>query len=187
MTFTPTPLAGAFTIDLEPRGDDRGFFARLFCSAAFAQAGFDAHYPQINTSWTARRGTLRGLHYQLPPAAESKVVRCLRGAIHDVIVDLRPDSPTFRASYAHVLTAENRTMMLVPRGFAHGFLTLTDDTEALYLVSSPYAPERERGLRWNDPALAIDWPFPPTDTSSKDAAWPDLDPDYHGLDIMRGL
>lgn len=187
MRFTPTPLAGAFTIDLERRGDERGFFARLFCSAAFAQAGVDAHYPQINTSWTPRRGTLRGLHYQLPPAAETKVVRCLRGALHDVIVDLRPDSPTFRASYAHVLTAENRTMMLVPRGFAHGFLTLTDDTEALYLVSSPYAPDRERGLRWNDPALAIAWPFPPTDTSTKDAAWPDLDAGYHGLDILRGL
>lgn len=187
MTFHPTPLPGAVTIELERRSDDRGFFARFFCRDSFARAGFETDYPQINTSFTASRGTLRGLHYQLPPAAETKLVRCLHGALHDVIVDLRPDSPTFLRSHAVTLSAANRTMLLVPRGFAHGFLTLTDDVEVLYLVSSAYAPERERGLRWNDPALAIRWPFPPTDTSAKDAAWPDLHPDFHGFDALRGL
>jgi dTDP-4-dehydrorhamnose 3,5-epimerase len=187
MTFHPTPLAGAMTIELEPRVDPRGFFARLFCRDEFTRAGIEPHYPQINTSFTARRGTLRGLHYQLPPAAETKVVRCLTGALLDVIVDLRPDSPSFLRSHTVTLSAENRTMLLVPRGFAHGFLTLTDAVEVLYLVSARYAPERERGLRWNDSALAIVWPSEPLDLSAKDAAWPDLDPDFHGLEALRGL
>lgn len=187
MKFNQTPLQGAFTIDLEKRGDDRGFFARMFCENEFSAAGLETRFVQINNSLTGRRGTLRGLHYQLPPAGEVKVVRCVRGALWDVIVDIRPGSPTFGKWYGAELTAENRRMMYVPRGFAHAFLTLEDDTEAVYLVSAFYAPDRERGLRWNDPAINVDWPEAPTEISQKDAAWPDLDPEFHGLEEMRVL
>lgn len=175
MKFLPTPLAGAHLVELERRGDDRGFFARLFCEREFAAAGLETRFVQANNSLTARRGTLRGMHYQLPPAAEVKLVRCLRGALYDVILDLRPRSPTFGQSFGAELTAENRTMMYVPRGFAHGFLTLADDTEALYLVSAFYAPEEERGVRFDDPRFSIRWPIAPTEVSAKDRAWPDYD------------
>jgi dTDP-4-dehydrorhamnose 3,5-epimerase len=182
MIFEPTPLSGAFTIGLERRGDHRGFFARLFCTEEFAAHGLETAFVQINTSLTQARGTVRGMHYQLPPAAEVKVVRCIRGSLYDVILDLRPDSPTYLRSFGAELTAENRVMMYVPRGFAHGFMTLDEDTEALYLVSHAYAPESERGLRWNDPALSLPWPRPPTELSPKDRAWPDFDPALHGVD-----
>lgn len=142
MILTPTPLTGAFLIDLEKRGDDRGFFARFFCGKEFQGAGLESRFVQINNSLTAKKGTLRGMHYQLPPDPEVKVVRCIRGALFDVIVDLRPDSPTFRQWFGAELTAGNRTMMYVPRGFAHGLVTLEDDTEALYLVSAFYSPRR---------------------------------------------
>jgi dTDP-4-dehydrorhamnose 3,5-epimerase len=187
MKFNETPLHGAYTIELEKRGDDRGFFARLFCEQEFATAGLAPHFVQVNNSLTRSKGTLRGMHYQLPPAAEVKVVRCIRGALFDVIVDLRPDSPTFRRSYGAELTSENRRMMYVPRGFAHGFVTLMDDTEALYLVSAFYSPENERGVRFDDPTVAIQWPIAPVEVSDKDRKWPDLDPDFHGLERMRGL
>lgn len=186
MKFNPTPLAGACTIELEKRGDDRGFFARFFCENEFAAAGLESRFVQINNSLTGKRGTLRGMHFQLPPAAEVKVVRCIRGSLFDVIVDLRPDSPTFKRWFGAELSAENRTMMYVPRGFAHGFVTLSDDTEALYLVSAFYSPENERGLRYNDPAIGIEWPIAPTETSEKDVKWPDLDAGFHGLESMRG-
>lgn len=186
MIFTPTPLAGAWLVDLEKRGDARGFFARVFCEREFAAAGLETRFVQVNNSLSARRGTLRGLHYQLPPAAEVKLVRCLRGALWDVIVDLRPDSPTFRRWFGAELSAENRRMMYVPRGFAHAILTLADDTEALYMVSAFYAPEQERGVRWNDPSIGIEWPLTPVEISPKDAAWPDLDPDSHGLNALIG-
>jgi dTDP-4-dehydrorhamnose 3,5-epimerase len=187
MQFNPTPIPGASLIDLEMRGDDRGFFARLYCEREFAQAGFGMQFVQINNSLSRRRGTLRGMHYQLPEAAEVKVVRCIHGALFDVIVDLRPDSPTFRRWYGAELSAENRRMMVVPRGCAHGFLTLAPDTEALYLVSASYAPARERGLRYDDPAFRIEWPFPPEEISAKDRQWPSLDADFHGLEALRGL
>lgn len=187
MKFNPTPLAGAHTIELERRGDDRGFFARFFCQREFADAGLETRFVQINTSLTGKAGTLRGLHYQLPPAAEVKVVRCLKGALFDVIVDLRPDSPTYRKWFGAELTAENRVMMYVPRGFAHAFVTLTPDTEALYLVSAFYSPDDERGVRWNDPAIGIDWPVAPVEISEKDRTWPDLEAGFHGLERMRGL
>jgi dTDP-4-dehydrorhamnose 3,5-epimerase len=186
MKFHPTPLAGACTIELDKRGDDRGFFARLFCEDEFAAAGLDTRFPQINNSLSTRAGTLRGMHYQLPPAAEVKVVRCVRGALYDVIVDLRPDSATFKRWFGAELSAENRRMMLVPRGFAHGFITLAPDTEAFYLVSQRYAPAEERGLRFDDPAIGIQWPAQPVEVSDKDRNWPDLDPGYHGLERMRG-
>jgi dTDP-4-dehydrorhamnose 3,5-epimerase len=187
MKFHMTPLDGACTVELEKRGDDRGFFARCFCEHEFAAHGLETCFVQINNSLNARKGTLRGLHYQLPPAAEVKVVRCVRGAMWDVIVDLRSHSPTYKKWFGADITAENRLMMYVPRGFAHAVLTLTDDAEALYLVSAFYAPEHERGLRWNDPAIGIEWPIEPAEISPKDANWPDFDPAFHGVELMRGL
>src|ERR1700722_11571526 len=159
MIFHQTPLAGASIVELERRGDERGFFARFFCEREFGTANCETRFVQINNSLSAKKGTLRGLHYQLAPSAEVKVIRCLRGALFDVIVDLRPNSPTFGKSFGAELTAENRLMLYVPRGFAHGLVTLEDNTEVLYLVSEFYAPESERGLRWNDPQFEIDWPL----------------------------
>ena len=186
MIFEPTPLPGSFTIALERRGDDRGFFARFFCTGEFASQGLETQFVQINNSLTQMRGTVRGMHYQLPPAAEVKVVRCIRGSLYDVILDLRPDSPTYLRSFGAVLTAENRVMMYVPRGFAHGFMTLEEDTEALYLVSHAYAPPAERGLRFDAPALAISWPLPATELSAKYRSWPDFDPALHGVGQFAG-
>jgi dTDP-4-dehydrorhamnose 3,5-epimerase len=188
MIFHATPLPGAFVVEPERRGDSRGFFARLFCAEEFAARGIEARYVQANSSLTARRGTLRGMHYQLPPSAEVKLVRCIQGAIHDVIVDLRPDSPCFGRHFGAELSAGNRLMMVVPRGVAHGFVTLTDDAEALYLVSDAYAPEQERGLRWDDPWMGIEWPVTPQEVSAKDGAWPAFDPTgFHAVERMRGL
>lgn len=187
MRFTPLRLAGAHLIDLEKRGDDRGFFARFFCHDEFEQKGLRSGFVQINNSLTAHKGTLRGMHYQLPPAAETKVVRCIRGALYDVILDIRPDSPTFGQSIGAELSAENRTMMYVPEGFAHGFLALEPDTEALYLVSSAYAPASERGIRFDDPTFAISWPFAPREVSEKDRSWPDFDPQFHGVAAFQSL
>lgn len=177
MKFVAAPLSGAYLIELDRRGDERGFFARLFCESEFGAAGLETRFVQANNSLTAKRGTLRGMHYQLQPAAEVKVIRCIRGAFHDVIVDLRPESPTRGRWFGADLTAENRTMMYVPRGFAHGFITLADETEAFYLVSAFYAPELERGLRYDDPLLGIRWPIQPTEISAKDRSWPNFDPD----------
>jgi dTDP-4-dehydrorhamnose 3,5-epimerase len=187
MIFHPTPLQGAFLIEPERRGDDRGFFARIYCQREFAEHGLETRFVQGNNSLTGRRGTLRGFHYQLPPAAEVKLVRCIRGALWDAIVDLRPDSPSFGRWYGAELSAENRLMMYVPRGFAHGFVTLTEDAEALYLVSDAYAPERERGLRFDDPWIGVEWPVAPEEVSAKDGAWPAFDPAFHGIELMRGL
>jgi dTDP-4-dehydrorhamnose 3,5-epimerase len=187
MIFQPLPLKGAYTIELDRRGDDRGFFARLFCEREFLEAGLESHYVQINNSLSAKKGTLRGLHYQLAPSAEVKVIRCIQGELFDVILDLRPDSLTFGRSIGVHLTANNREMIYVPRGYAHGLITLTENTEALYLVSSFYAPDCERGIRWNDPRFAIKWPVEPAEISSKDLAWPDFDPQFHGVEMLRGF
>lgn len=187
MKFHTTPLHGARLIELEKRGDDRGFFARVFCEREFADAGLPTPVVQINNSLSSKAGTLRGLHYQLAPNAEIKVVRCIRGALYDAILDLRPDSPTYGKWFGAELTAENRLMMYVPRGFAHAILTLTDDTEALYLVSSGYSPSDERGVRFDDPRFGIEWPIAPVEISAKDAAWPDFNEEFHGVDRLRGL
>ncbi len=187
MIFHETPVAGCRLIELEKRGDARGFFARLFCEREFAQAGLETRFVQANNSLTAEAGTLRGLHYQLPPAAEVKLVRCVRGVLWDVVLDLRPESPSFGRWFGAELSAENRRMMYVPRGCAHGFVTLGDDAEALYFVSAFYGPEEERGVRWNDPRFAIDWPVTPTTISDKDAAWPDFNDDFHGTARLRGV
>ena len=176
MTFTETDLPGAFVVDLEPRQDDRGFFARAWCETEFAEHGLSTVVAQCNVSFSRKKGTLRGLHYQVAPHAEVKLVRCLRGALYDVIVDLRPASPTYRRWLGVELTAENRRMLYVPEGFAHGFQTLADDTEAFYQVSAAYAPDAERGVRWDDPAFAIEWPDAEGALmSEKDRSWPDFE------------
>jgi dTDP-4-dehydrorhamnose 3,5-epimerase len=179
MTFNETPLRGAYLIDLEKRGDERGFFARAYCEREFAEHQLATRFVQMNNSLSAQGGTLRGMHYQLAPKAETKLVRCVRGALYDVILDLRKESPTFGKSFGAELTAENRRMMYVPKGFAHGLVTLTDDAEALYLVDEFYAPEQERGIRWNDPRFGIKWPIQPVVVSDKDRAHRDFDPGWH--------
>jgi dTDP-4-dehydrorhamnose 3,5-epimerase len=187
MKFIETPLHKAYLIELEKKGDNRGFFARFFCEKEFGDQGLETRFVQINNSLTGKKGTLRGMHYQLEPAAEVKVVRCIRGSLYDVILDLRPDSPTFGKSFGAELNAENRTMMYVPRGFAHGFVTLQDDTEALYLVSALYAPQQERGVRFDDPAFGIQWPVTPVEISDKDRQWPDFNESFHGVGLLKGL
>jgi len=179
MIFTETPIPGAYLNDLEKRGDDRGFFARAFCEKEFAAHQLATRFVQVNNSLSAQKGTLRGMHYQLAPKAETKVVRCIRGALYDLILDLRPGSPTFGRSFGAELTAENRRVMYVPKGFAHGFITLADDTEAFYFVNEFYAPEYERGVRWNDPRFQLEWPIAPVVISDKDAQQRDFDPAWH--------
>lgn len=158
MKFTPTQIEGVVIIDIEPRTDDRGFFARSFCAREFAAQGLHTTYLQANMSYNHHQGTLRGMHWQAAPHAEVKVVRCTRGAIYDVAVDVRPDSPSFRQWVGVELTADNARSLYIPEGCAHGYLTLTQGAEIHYLVSAFYAPEHERGARWNDPAFGITWP-----------------------------
>jgi dTDP-4-dehydrorhamnose 3,5-epimerase len=177
--FAPTPIAGAFLVDLEKRGDERGFFARAFCEKEFGSHGIATRFVQANDSLSAKRGTLRGMHYQLAPHAETKVVRCIRGSLFDVVLGLRRGSPTFGQSFGAELSAENRRTMVVPKGCAHGFLTLADDTEAFYLVDEFYSPDRERGVRWDDPRFGIRWPIAPVVLSDKDRAHRDFDPAWH--------
>jgi dTDP-4-dehydrorhamnose 3,5-epimerase len=174
MKFTPNDVNGSFLIDLEKQGDERGFFARFYCQREFAQAGLENHFAQINTSRSSKAGTLRGLHYQINSSAEVKLVRCIRGAVWDVVADLRRESPTFGRWFGAELNDENRTMMYVPKGCAHGVLTLVDNAEVIYLVSEFYAPHAERGIRWDDKFFDIAWPIPPTEISSKDRSWPDF-------------
>ena len=184
MKFIPTPLPGNFTIDLELKGDERGFFARAFCEKEFAAAGLETRFVQANTAFTKKKGTFRGFHYQLPPSAEVKVVRCVRGAILDVVVDMRAGSPTFKKWFGAELTQDNRSMMYVPRGFAHGLMTLTDDVEVHYWVSSFYDAEAERGVRFNDPQVNVTWPLDMAEISAKDASWPDFDDEWHGTGLF---
>lgn len=175
MLFTETRLAGAFVIDLERREDDRGFFARAFCRREFAEHGLEELVAQANVAYNERRGTLRGMHFQYPPAAETKLVRCVRGKILDVIVDLRPESPTYLEHVAVELDATSGRAIYVPRRFAHGYQTLEDATETMYLVGEFYSPSDEGGLRYDDPRLGIEWPLEVTSISAKDSAWPLLD------------
>lgn len=179
MKFTETPLKGAYLIDLEKREDDRGFFARFYCAKEFANHNLETSFVQVNNSLSVNKGTLRGMHYQLSPKAETKLVRAVKGSIYDVILDLRIDSPTYGQSFGAELSADNRRMMYVPHGFAHGFYSLEDNTEILYLVSEYYAPELERGIRWNDPQFKIAWPSTPSVVSQKDESHPDFSPAYH--------
>jgi len=174
--FAETPLHGAFVVDLERREDQRGFFARTFCAREFAAHGLEPAVAQCNLSFNLKKGTLRGLHYQAPPMGEAKLVRCGRGAIYDVIVDLRPDSPTYRRHVAVELNEENRRALYISKDIAHGFQTLTGEAEVWYQMSEFYAPGYERGLRYDDPALGIAWPLPVSEISERDASWPLLDP-----------
>lgn len=183
MKFIPTDLDGAYVVELEPHSDERGSFSRMFCAREFADAGMEPTVAQGNISVNPFRGTLRGMHYQLPPAAETKYVRCSRGAIYDAIVDLRPDSPTYLQSFGIELSAENRLGLFIPAMFGHGMLTLVDDTEINYLVSAFYSPRLERGIRYDDPVLDIAWPGPVQIISDKDAAWPPFDPEAR---VARG-
>lgn len=172
MKFLPTPLAGAYVIELEPREDDRGFFARSFCQEEFEKLGLNPRIAQTNVSWNKRRGTLRGMHYQAAPYAEAKLVRCTQGAMWDAIIDLRPDSPSFKRWHAVELSAANRRALYVPEGFAQGFQTLADETEVLYLMSQFYRPEAARGVRWDDPAFGIAWPIADPQLSNRDRSLP---------------
>lgn len=187
MKYQDTPVKGAYVVDLEKRGDERGFFARAFCDREFAAHGLESAFRQANVSRSAGKGTLRGMHYQLGTAAEVKLVRCTAGALFDVALDLRPDSPSFGKWFGVELTADNHTMFYIPRGCAHGFLSLKDDTEVFYLVSTPYTPEAERGVRYSDPRFGIVWPGEALHVSAKDAAHPDFDPVHHGVDTLKGL
>ncbi len=172
MRFQPTPLAGAFIIEPETIEDTRGFFARTYCSQEFAAHGLIANFVQSSVSLSRKRGTLRGMHFQTAPACEAKLVRCTAGAIHDVIVDLRPDSPTYLKHIGVELTAQNRRALYVPEMFAHGLQTLQDNSEVLYLISAFYAPDKATGLRHDDPKLGIRWPLAVTEISEKDTRWP---------------
>lgn len=176
MKFIKTSLADATLIELTRHGDARGYFARAFCAETFAREGLATEYPQANHSANLKAGTLRGMHYQRAPHAEAKLVRCVKGALFDVIIDLRPESPTHRRWEGFELSAGNGRMLYVPAGFAHGFQTLEDDTHAVYQVSYPYTPEAEGGVRWDDPEFGIAWPRPVAVISEKDAAWPLVGP-----------
>ncbi|MCA0929569.1 dTDP-4-dehydrorhamnose 3,5-epimerase [Ruegeria profundi] len=172
MIFTETHLRGAYLVDLQEISDDRGFFARAFCANEFEKHGLKPAIAQINLSFNEKKGTMRGLHYQQAPATEAKFMRCISGAIYDVIVDMRPDSDTYLQHFGIELSVENRRALYVPEMFAHGYLALTDGAQAYYSASEFYTPGVEQGLRYNDPALGIQWPQPVTIVSEKDAGWP---------------
>jgi dTDP-4-dehydrorhamnose 3,5-epimerase len=175
MRFSETKLRGVYTISLEPHRDERGFFARTWCREEFEAHGLNPQLVQCSISFNKRRGTLRGMHFQQAPYAEAKLIRCTKGAIYDVAVDLRPSSPTFMQWTALILTEANREMMYVPEGCAHGFLTVEDESEVFYQMSEFYAPEAARGFRWDDPAFDIVWPEKVEVIASKDATYPDFE------------
>ena len=174
MQYTPTDVAGVTIVDIEPDRDDRGFFSHSFCANEFAAYGLLSNFAQTSLSYNYARGTLRGMHRQVYPHAEAKLVRCTRGAIVDVAVDLRPESRTYGKHVMVQLSADNRRALFVPPFVAHGFQTLADNTEVLYQVSGLYEPAEEQGFRWDDPAFAIDWPLPVSVVSERDASWPTL-------------
>jgi dTDP-4-dehydrorhamnose 3,5-epimerase len=172
--FSETIISGAWSIEAERISDERGFFARAWCRQEFEAHGITADLSQANVSSSNRAGTIRGMHFQRSPHKEMKAVRCLRGAVFDVVLDLRPDSATFCKWHGEELSAENHRMLVVPEGCAHGFQSLVDDTEVFYMVSSAYAAESEGGVRWDDPAFGIKWPLPVSEISPKDGAFPDF-------------
>jgi dTDP-4-dehydrorhamnose 3,5-epimerase len=172
--FTETSLKGSFVIDLEKRLDQRGYFARTYCEREFDTHELNSRFVQCNISFNRVKGTLRGMHFQSPPHEEAKLIRCTRGAIYDAIVDLRPESATFKRYFSAVLSAENGKMLYVPQGFAHGFQTLEDNTEVFYQMSQFYAPEHARGVRWNDPAFGIEWPAGEQILLERDQSYPDF-------------
>lgn len=181
MHFIDLRLFGAYKIRTAPRGDERGRLTRLFCAREFERTGLSKPIVNVNHTYTAKRGTIRGLHFQRPPDCEVKIVKCLRGAIWDCIVDIRTDSPTFLQWEGVELTDRNDSMIYVPEGFAHGFQALTDDVEIVYFVTAPYAPGNEGGLRFDDPALKIDWPIETTVVSDRDRVHPSIDDAFQGI------
>lgn len=174
MIFRETPLKGAFVVEPERHSDQRGFFARTWCRREFEERGLDPRLAQCNISFNQLRGTLRGMHYQASPFGEAKLVRCTMGAIYDAIIDLRPGSGTYLGHFGEVLTAEDRKMLYIPEGFAHGFLTLQDRTEVHYQMSEFYSPDHARGVRWDDPAFGIRWPGEVAVISDRDRGYPDF-------------
>jgi len=171
MLFLETRLKGAFIIEPERKEDERSFFARIFCVEEFTAQGLNANLVQCSISFNRQRGTLRGMHFQAAPHAETRLVRCTMGAVYDVLLDLRPESPTFKQWIGAELTSQNRRMTYVPKGFAHGFITLADDCEVFYQMSEFYHPESAGGVRWDDPAFSIEWPFRPAVISPKDSSY----------------
>jgi dTDP-4-dehydrorhamnose 3,5-epimerase len=178
MNFLPTNLAGAFLLEVQPLVDERGSFARTWCVREMAAHGLVGEIAQCSLSTNKRAGTVRGMHFQRTPHEEVKLVRCQRGAIFDVIIDLRPGSPSYRRWQGFELTADDHRTLYVPRGFAHGFQTLTDDTEIFYQISEFYVPEASAGVRWDDPAFRVAWPLPISTIADKDNRWPDFQPDF---------
>jgi dTDP-4-dehydrorhamnose 3,5-epimerase len=174
LRFLETPLTGLYLVEVEPFSDDRGFFARSFCAREFQAHGLESTVAQGNISFNKKAGTLRGLHFQAPPHEEDKLVRCTRGSIYDVAIDVRPNSRTYLNWFAAELTSENQRMMFIPRGFAHGFQTLVDESEVFYLMSEFYHPDSGRGLRWDDPAIGITWPLADPIISDKDRSYPPI-------------
>ena len=172
MKFTETKLKGVYVIDLEKHKDDRGFFARSWCQKEFAEKGLDSFLVQCNISFNKKKGTLRGMHYQIAPFEEVRIVRCTQGALLDVVIDLRSGSPTYKKHFSIELSAENRKMLYIPKGFAHGFQTLMDNTEVFYQMSENYSAGHAKGVRWNDTAFTIFWPLPVTKISEKDKTYP---------------
>jgi dTDP-4-dehydrorhamnose 3,5-epimerase len=175
MIFIETNLRGAYLIEPEKLEDKRGFFARSFCVKEFKKHGLNPRLVQCNISFNAKEGTLRGMHYQKAPCAEAKLVRCTRGALHDVIVDLRPDSPTFKVHFGIQLDESNRLMLYIPEGFAHGFITMKDNSEIFYQMSEFYSPQHAAGFRWNDPSFGIQWPTEIQVISERDRTYPDFE------------
>jgi dTDP-4-dehydrorhamnose 3,5-epimerase len=176
MRFTETRLSGAFIVEIEPHRDERGSFARTFCRREFQEGGLPTEFVQCSLSTNRARGTLRGMHWQGEPAPEGKLVRCTRGAVYDVIIDLRPRSPTYLQWLAVELTCENALAVFVPAGFAHGYQTLVPESDVFYQMTEFYQPDLQRGVRWNDPAFGIDWPIPVPILSPRDAGYPDFQP-----------
>lgn len=181
MIFKSTALEGLFIVELTPMIDERGWFARTFCKNEFEKIGFKKELVQINHSFTTKKGTLRGMHYQLPPHSEAKLIRCIAGAVYDVAIDLRKDSPTFLKWFGVELSAENKKMILIPEGFAHGFQTLSDDSELIYHHSEFYTPDSEGAVRYDDPSVNIQWPLEVLNISEKDLIRPYLTTDFKGI------
>jgi len=186
MNFIELPLPGAYIMELAPQRDSRGWFARTFDQEIFQRIGHTRSFVQFNHSASTFQGTLRGLHYQLPPHGEAKLVRCIRGAVYDVIVDLRKGSPAFLRHVSIELSEENLRALYIPEGFAHGFQTLSDQTQLIYHHTGYYHPASERGLRYNDPRLGIQWPLEPTAVSEKDQTYPWLEADFAGVVVANG-
>lgn len=183
MIFHKTPLAGAYSIDLEPFRDERGLFARTFCQKEFKQIGHHKAFVQLNHSRNIHKGTIRGMHYQNPPFAEIKLVRCIKGSVYDVIIDIRKNSPTYLQHYGLVLSESNMKMIYIPEGFAHGFQTLEDNSELIYHHTDFYTPGVESGLKFDDPSVGIKWPLAPTIISDKDQNYPPIDQVFTGIEI----